>query len=292
MPFAELSEVRLEYFEHGSGPETVVMVHGFQSSGRIWHATQQALPSQRYRSIALNNRGAGDSGAPPDESDFTVQKFAADLHELVEQLALPRFTLVGHSMGGATVAQYAVDHPDRMAGLVLLDPASPNGGPLEGAALERFLDQRLAAREAQLARNREDEILDGAIRAHDPAQIRQLLLDIRNAPARRLRGSLRSMLQLRLGERVRGLPMPVLLAAGDRDAVIPLADMLASWAMYPPGSGLHVWHGVGHSPNLDCPRELAALLERFIEGPVSAARGKTGVAQAPSATATAAKAAS
>jgi pimeloyl-ACP methyl ester carboxylesterase len=265
MPFAELSEVRLEYFEHGSGPEVVVMVHGFQSSGRIWHATQRALPAHRYRSIAINNRGAGDSGAPPAESDFTVQKFAADLHELVEGLALPRFTLVGHSMGGATVAQYAVEHPDRIAGLVLLDPASPNGGPLEGSALERFLDQRLAARDSQLARNREDEILDGAVGAHDPEQIRQLLADIRNA-------------QLRLAERVRSLPMPVLLAAGDRDAVIPLPDMLASWAMYPPGSGLHVWHGVGHSPNLDCPRELAALLERFIEGPVSAARGKAAAA--------------
>ena len=72
-----------------------------------------------------------------------------------------------------------------------------------------------------------------------------------------------------LGERVRTLPMPVLLVAGDRDAVIPLPDMLASWAMYPPGTGLHVWHGVGHSPNLDCPRELAALLERFIASAVA-----------------------
>ena len=119
-------------------------------------------------------------------------------------------------------------------------------------------------RRQQLARGREDEVLDGLIEGHDPEQIRQLLADIRHAPERRLRGSMRSMLQLRLGERVRTLPMPVLLVAGDRDAVIPLPDMLASWAMYPPGTGLHVWHGVGHSPNLDCPRELAALLDRFI----------------------------
>lgn len=264
MALIRLSAVSLEYFEQGSGPQTVVLVHGYQSSGRIWHATQQALPAGRYRSIAINNRGAGRSDAPPNEDDFTVQRFAADVHELVDRLGIERFTLVGHSMGGATVAQYAVEHPERLEALVLLDPASPNGAPLAGPALEAFLDARAAARQAQLARGREDEVLDGLIEGHDPEQIRQLLADIRHAPERRLRGSMRSMLQLRLGERVRTLPMPVLLVAGDRDAVIPLPDMLASWAMYPPGTGLNVWHGVGHSPNLDCPRELAALLDRFI----------------------------
>ena len=66
MALIRLSEVSLEYFEHGSGPHTVVLVHGYQSSGRIWHATQQALPTGRYRSIAVNNRGAGASEAAVD----------------------------------------------------------------------------------------------------------------------------------------------------------------------------------------------------------------------------------
>lgn len=278
MPIAQLSEVRLEYFEYGHGPQTVLFVHGYQSSGRIWYRTQQALPADRYRTIAINNRGAGQSDAPPGESDFTIQKFAADLHEFVAQMGIGRFTLVGHSMGGATVAQYAVDHPEQVAELVLLDPASPNGAPLAGAQLEAFLDERMAQRRDQMARGAEREVLDAgadatgaadtagaAQRAAAAAQAAQLLQDIRLAPERRLRGSLRSMLQVRLAERVKTLPMPVLLVAGDRDVVIPLPDMLASWAMYPPGTGLHVWHGVGHSPNLDCPDELAALLVRFIE---------------------------
>ena len=46
--------------------------------------------------------------------------------------------------------------------------------------------------------------------------------------------------------------------------------MLATWAKLPPGSGLHIWHGVGHSPNLDCPGELAALIRRFVEESVAA----------------------
>ncbi|MBP8306627.1 MAG: alpha/beta hydrolase [Burkholderiaceae bacterium] len=268
MTLARLSEVSLDYFEHGEGPNVVVFVHGYQASARVWHGVQQALPAQQYRSIAINNRGAGASDAPPNESDFTIQKFAADAFELVTQLGLPRFTLVGHSMGGATVAQFAVDHPELVSGLVLLDPASPNGAPMEPAQLEAFLDQRMVLRREQQARGAGNDGIDARGSADfDPEQLRLLMQDTAAAPERRLRGSMRSMMQLRLADRVKTLPMPVLLAAGDRDAIIPLDNMLASWAMYPKGTGLHVWHGEGHSPNVDCPKQVAALLQRFIETP-------------------------
>ena len=62
----------------------------------------------------------------------------------------------------------------------------------------------------------------------------------------------------------------MLLVAGDADELIPLSSMLATWAKYPAGAGLAVFHGVGHSPNLDCPNELAAVLRRFIEVTVPA----------------------
>ena len=130
MPRVTLGEVSLEYFEQGVGPTPVLLVHGYQASARIWHGVQQALPAQHYRSVALNNRGAGASDAPPLESDYTLQKFAADLHALVDHLGWERFVLVGHSMGGATVAQYAVDHPERVSHLTLGDPASPDGAPV------------------------------------------------------------------------------------------------------------------------------------------------------------------
>lgn len=268
MAIARLSEVSLEYFEQGEGPNVVVFVHGYQASARVWHGVQQALPAQQYRSIAINNRGAGATEAPPNESDFTIQKFAADAFELVSQLGLARFTLVGHSMGGATVAQFAVDHPELVSGLVLLDPASPNGAAMEPAQLEAFLDQRMVLRREQQARGAGNDGIDArGSTDFDPEQLRLLMQDTAAAPERRLRGSMRSMMQLRLADRVKALPMPVLLAAGDRDAIIPLENMLASWAMYPRGTGLHVWHGEGHSPNVDCPRQVAALLQRFIESP-------------------------
>jgi pimeloyl-ACP methyl ester carboxylesterase len=267
MAFAQLSKVRLEYLPHGEGPERVMFIHGFQASARIWRVVQEALPADRYTSIAVNNRGAGASDAPPDEADFSIQHFAADARELAGALGWTDFTLVGHSLGGATVAQYAVDNPDGLKGLVLLDPANPDGREAPGgeAGIAAVLDGFSAARRKQLAGGSAGDGIDAAGSGVPESLMRALAEDMRAAPDRRLRGSLRSMMTIRIGERLKTLPMPVLLAAGDQDELIPLSQMLATWAKCPKGSGLHVWHGIGHSPNLDCPLELAALLRTFIE---------------------------
>jgi pimeloyl-ACP methyl ester carboxylesterase len=271
MAFAQLPKVRLEYLPHGDGPERVVFIHGFQASAKIWRMVQQALPADRYASIAINNRGAGASEAPPDEADFGVQPFAADAFELVTQLGWRDFTLVGHSMGGATVAQFAVHHPLLLKGLILLDPSDPDGRALPpGTSMEAFLDARMAARREQVARGGAGDGIDASGAGANAELMRELAEDMRNAPERRLRGSMRSMLDLRIGQRVKALPMPVLLAGGDADALIPLTNMLATWAKLPAGSGLAIWHGIGHSPNLDCPDALAALIRRFVEETIPA----------------------
>jgi len=279
MAIAQLSKVKIEYLPHGDGPERVVFIHGFQASARIWRMTQEALPADRYQSIAINNRGAGASEAPTDEADFSIQHFAADAFELVSQLGWRDFTLVGHSMGGPTATQFAVDHPSLLKGLVLLDPADPDGrgGEMAPEALDKFIDARMAARREQQARGAAGDAIDAAGSGAPAELMRALAEDMRSAPERRLRGSMRSMMTVRLGERAKTLPMPVLLAGGDADELIPVAAMLATWAKYPPGTGLAFWHGVGHSPNLDCPAELAALIRRFVEVTIPA-RAKTPVA--------------
>lgn len=277
MPFVQLPRVRLHYYEYGHGPEVIVFIHGFQASARIWQLVQEALPQERYHTYALNNRGAGESDAPADEADYGVPQFAEDAFDFAQTLGLRDFTLVGHSLGGATVARFAVDHAGLLKGLVLLDPADPDGRQAASSEeIDRLIDARMQARREQLARGGGGDGIDAAgMDASDFA--RALAADINAAPEQRLRGSMRSTFALRLGERTRTLPIPVLLAAGDADALNPIAGMLATWAKYPPGTGLHVWHGVGHSPNVDIPEELAALLRQFIERTIPA-RGQAAAA--------------
>src|SRR5580704_1859817 len=215
MAFAHLSKVKLEYFEHGSGPERVLLIHGFQASAAIWRLVQEALPADRYTSIAINNRGAGGSEAPPREEDFSVQIFASDAFELMTQLGWRDFILVGHSLGGATVAQFAVDHPGLIKGLVLLDPSDPDGAQLpdDGPSLEELIEARMAARRAQQARGDAGDGIDAAAMADASSDVvRVVATDMRNAPERRLRGSMRSMFEIRIGDQERALPMPVLVA--------------------------------------------------------------------------------
>jgi pimeloyl-ACP methyl ester carboxylesterase len=270
MPFVQLAHARLHYYEHGSGPEVVVFVHGFEGSGRVWQLTQERLPGDRYYSIAIDNRGAGPSDAPPNDSDYGVQIFAADVHELVTRLGLREVTLVGHSFGGITATQVAVDHPDLVKGLVLLSPSDPDGHDTSPEETERAIEARIAARRAQQAHS--DSSYDlGARSEETPATfLRLLTADMRAAPEQRLRGTMRSTRALRLGAAAGRLPMPVLLACGDADREIALERLLATWARYPPGTGLHVWHGVGHSPNVEAPRQLTDLLRRFIEQTIPA----------------------
>jgi len=265
MPFAQLSKVRLEYFAQGAGPNRILFIHGFQASARIWEKVRQELPAERYTTAAINNRGAGKSDAPADEHDYGVPIFASDAFELARQLEWTRFTLVGHSLGGATAVQFALDHPEVLNGLVLLDPASPNGRAFAGgdAEMTQTIDTLMAVRREQQARGLGGDGILARGAAND--WLRLLAADMRAAPEQRLRGSLRSMFSLRLGAQLKTLAMPVLLVGGDADELIPVANMLETWSLLPEGSGLHFWHGVGHSPNVDCPDALASLLQRFVE---------------------------
>ncbi len=112
-----------------SGPqdgEPVVFVHGNVSSSVFWEETMLALPA-RYRAIALDLRGFGDSEAAPVDATRGLRDFSDDLHALVETLGLARFHLAGWSMGGGVSMQYIMDHPGRVRSLTMISPMSPYG---------------------------------------------------------------------------------------------------------------------------------------------------------------------
>jgi len=95
-----------------------LFVHSFAGNTGHWQAQLSHLRPQR-RAVAMDWRGHGES-EPPSELDYSVDSVAADIAAVVDALALPRFVLVGHSMGGTAAAAYAGAHRDRLAGLVLV----------------------------------------------------------------------------------------------------------------------------------------------------------------------------
>jgi pimeloyl-ACP methyl ester carboxylesterase len=252
--FVDATGVRLQYFEHGSGTETLVFVHGFGASGRIWAKVQRGLDDSAFRTIAFSNRGAGDSDRGTTKDDYTVAAFACDLNAAVEALNLEKLTLVGHSLGGATAAQFALDHPDRLKALVLLNPV-----PLDGHAWhEGWLDELRAMF---------DEGLRPLQTEATSAFQRALQEDAARNPIERRDGGIESMASLRLRERLHELTMPVLVAGGDQDTLVGVDNILSEYlALRAETRSLHIIHGAGHSPNVEAAPELIAGLQRFISG--------------------------
>jgi branched-chain amino acid transport system permease protein len=255
--FVQAGAVKLQYFEHGEGPERLVLVHGYRSSGRIWQLVQEALDATRFCSIAISNRGAGDSDRTPAEADYTVESFARDLFAAAQSLGLRDFTLVGHSMGGATVTQFALDHAEVVKALVLL-----NSAPLSGRGLPENWEQQIREEFAQ-GKTPDNMAMDSP---HVPEAFRRALrADVARNPIERALGGRRSMAGLRLRSRLQELPMPVLVVGGDQDTTVGVHNILAEYLALPENRRfLHIFHGIGHSPNVEVTARFTDVLDAFI----------------------------
>jgi pimeloyl-ACP methyl ester carboxylesterase len=100
------------------------------TSSVFWEETLSALPP-RYYAIAPDLRGFGNSEAAPVDATRGLRDFSDDLHALLNSVSVisgdSKVHLVGWSMGGGVAMQYAIDYPDRVASLVLVNPLSPYG---------------------------------------------------------------------------------------------------------------------------------------------------------------------
>ena len=120
------SRLRMRYIESGpSDGIPVVMVHGNLATGRFFEHLMTGAPD-RYRFIAPDMRGFGDTEPLPIDATRGVRDWADDTHSLLQALGINRpLHLVGWSTGGAAIANYAIDRP--VASLTFVDPVSPYG---------------------------------------------------------------------------------------------------------------------------------------------------------------------
>lgn len=103
----------------------LLMLHGFPQTHAIWHRVVRALQG-RFRFVLPDLRGYGDSAKPagePDHANYSKRAMAQDLAELMTQLGIERFGLVGHDRGGRVAHRLALDFAARVTRLCLLDIA-------------------------------------------------------------------------------------------------------------------------------------------------------------------------
>lgn len=117
--FVSVNGVRLHYLDFGGSGPPAVLHHGTGFHAWLWAPIARAL-SRRYRVVALDARGHGDSGKP--EGGYRWETFVGDLIAFVEATGLAGGLGVGHSLGATTTAAAAAERPDLFSRVVLLDP--------------------------------------------------------------------------------------------------------------------------------------------------------------------------
>ena len=98
----------------------IVFVHSLAGNGGQW-ALQLDHLRRRCRAVSLDLRGHGESD-PAEDGDYSIAGLATDIEAVADQLGLRRFILAGHSLGSVVAIEYASRHPERVAGLLLVDP--------------------------------------------------------------------------------------------------------------------------------------------------------------------------
>ncbi|WP_425416374.1 alpha/beta fold hydrolase [Oricola indica] len=106
----------------GVGPP-VLLLHGFPQSKEMWARVAPKLAAN-FTVVCSDLRGYGASSKPhglPDNSNYSFRAMADDQVGLMEQLGMERFHLIGHDRGGRTGHRMALDHPDKILSLAVLD---------------------------------------------------------------------------------------------------------------------------------------------------------------------------
>ncbi len=260
--YLQLPELRMHYAQAGEGGNTVLFIHSYGASWRWWRGVMESLPDD-FRALAVDVRGSGESDKP--ETGHTVKQMAEDVYQFACKLGLKDLTMVGHSMGGAITINFALEHPELLKSMVLVDPAPADGLELPAEAKAQMLatfksrnPESIAqvakmmafAPDAQVQQAIMDELVDDALKASD-AFLEQAMAD---------------MEKMKLGDRLSGIDLPALMVHGDRDAAVPLADSIKTSELIS-GCGLQVFYGCGHSPQIEVQEEFVNLLISFVRNP-------------------------
>ena len=236
----------------GGARMPVILIHSLAGNSGQWTA-QLAHLRGSTRAVALDLRGHGRSEAPRD-GRFALGDYAEDVRLMMDTLDIRRAVVVGHSMGGGVAAALAGLVPERLAGLVFVDPIDdPSKRPPDegSAAFLRRLDgpEYATAIEAYWL-----EILK---LAGDNVR-QQVLADLRATPRATVVGSMRAMTGFNAQATLAAYHGPML------SVTTPLNEFPSSLHRVMPAIRQEKMADVSHWLQIDRPAEFNAMLDRFL----------------------------
>lgn len=253
MPFITTSDgVEIYYTEHGTG-QPVLLSHGWPLSSDAWQVELKVLADAGYRAIAHDRRGHGRSSKTYTGNDMDT--YARDLAELVEALDLGDLVLIGHSTGGGEVVRYAAQHGgDRVAKVITIgavppvmvaSDANPDGLPIEvfdgirAGVLADASQFYQDLTEPFFGANREGSSVSQGEK--DDFWRQGMLVNLAAAY-----DCIKAFSETDFTEDLKALDVPILLAHGDDDQIVPIGAASSKAAELVKHGTLKVYPGAPH----------------------------------------------
>ncbi len=270
--FLEIQGLTLHVKTRGQGEPVFVLLHGFGASLYSWDAIMDPL-SKLGRVIAFDRPAFGLSERPLDwegQNPYSPESQTALVLGLMEHLNVDQAILVGNSAGGTIAAQVALAYPERVAALVLVDPAVYTGGGAPGwirPLLSTPQMRRIGPLFVRQIESRGDELLTTAW--HNPDNLTQEQIALYKKPLL-VENWDKALWEFTLASRASNLPkrlqditLPVLVITGDDDRIVPTADSIRL-AGELPNARLVVIENAGHVPHEERPEAFMNAVQEFL----------------------------
>jgi len=268
----EINGRAINYVDIGQGNQTVVFIHGLGGSWQNW---LENLPrtAESCRAIALDLPGFGRSEMPADP--ISITRLAATVDAFCDQLGLGPVVLVGNSMGGFTAAEVAIQHPERVELLVLVDSAGISSANVTNSRPGQTLARQLMMRgqgdpnAAKKMLTRPGYIALGmGLVARYPTRISKELLSeqLLTFGDAGFGDAFEAILAYDFRHRLGEIGCPVLVIQGEDDILVPLGDALEFCELIP-NAELLTMADTGHVPMFERPVQFNDALLAFVAAP-------------------------
>jgi 2-hydroxy-6-oxo-6-(2'-carboxyphenyl)-hexa-2,4-dienoate hydrolase len=302
--FVDVDGVRTRYFEGGTG-EALLLVHGSQFGGSAsadgWRPIFDPL-ARHFHVYAFDKLGMGVTDNPKNDADYSMDAVIRHAYRFLEKVGISKAVLVGHSRGALPVARIAIDHPERVSHLVILDsntlaPDDPNTPERNDPPLvdtpptkEEVRQSEMSSRSSVRKEFLTDTYIEAAFRIAQLPKLREAEKQFREARDKWIRENPEKFKQNPAMGRNMGattwwmykakyetldlikagkLKTPTLIVWGLNDPTAPYflgVNLLETLSKVVPRVELHVISQCGHFIAAEHPEEVTTLIAGFVKG--------------------------
>ncbi|MCF8258734.1 MAG: alpha/beta hydrolase [Flavobacteriales bacterium] len=251
----------------GSGPETVVLLHGTSSSVHTWEGWTDLL-NPHYRVVSFDLPGFGLTGPFP-HTDYSPERYLEFVEKVLNALDVDTFHLAGNSFGGFLAWRFAVEHPERVTKLVLLNSSGyPRGDQPTPLGFKLAMNESMRPIFTNITPR---SVVSATVHAvyFDQSKVTDGLIDLYYALL--LREGNRDALMYRIqqvkhetADAVKNVRCPTLILWGDHDRVVT-PDDAPKFHRDIEGSELIIYEGMGHVPMEEDPQRTMADVLPFLQ---------------------------